>query len=432
MFSFSFRNSPFWAAVIASAANGAPLEASSRDIQARALPGVLQTDGRWIVDSAGKRVKLRCTNWAGHLDTMVPEGLDKQPLATIAQRIADEDFNCVRLTYAANMLSDSYASLAANGNTTGLVKDVFTRIATKQNVPDLLKTYDAAVALNPFIPESTPLGVFNRVVTALADHSIMVIMDNHVSAPGWCCSLTDGNGWWSDIGGSEENSIHFDTSNWVTSLELMAEWSVKHPNIIGLSLRNELRAVGDQGRDNYASWYTNMESGIRAIRSENTNVLILVGGVNYAIDLSFIDKRQLDLQKLGVADKVVYEFHSYEWSNGKTPNDCEGYKKQIGDEAGFILDPNRAYQAPLMLSEFGWNLVTYDEGEKNYIQCLTEYVASNDMDWAHWALQGSYYIKNGVIDVDETYGMLTKDWSALRNVSINYYLDPIKPQTQGP
>ena len=65
----------------------------------------LCTDGRWIVDESGHRVKLACVNWASHIDTMVTEGLNKQPLATITAYIAALGFNCVRLTYATYMVT---------------------------------------------------------------------------------------------------------------------------------------------------------------------------------------------------------------------------------------------------------------------------------------------------------------------------------------
>ncbi|KAM3321647.1 hypothetical protein P3S67_002798 [Capsicum chacoense] len=61
----------------------------------------LSTSSRWIIDDeSGKRVKLVCVNWAGHLQTMLPEGLDQQPISHIARHISLMGFNCVRLTWA--------------------------------------------------------------------------------------------------------------------------------------------------------------------------------------------------------------------------------------------------------------------------------------------------------------------------------------------
>lgn len=62
------------------------------------LAVVLHTSGRWILNASNQRVKLRCVNWAGHMEVNIPEGLQHQPVATIAQWVASNGFNCVRLT----------------------------------------------------------------------------------------------------------------------------------------------------------------------------------------------------------------------------------------------------------------------------------------------------------------------------------------------
>ena len=67
----------------------------------------LNTNSRWIVDGGGRRVKLACVNWVSHLEVMVAEGLHKQPLEAISKRIAEMKFNCVRLTWALFMVTNS-------------------------------------------------------------------------------------------------------------------------------------------------------------------------------------------------------------------------------------------------------------------------------------------------------------------------------------
>jgi hypothetical protein len=72
----------------------------------------LSTDSRWIVDGSGKRVKLACVNWPSHLETMFAEGLSKQPVDVISRSIISMGFNCVRLTWATFMVTNSsYSSL---------------------------------------------------------------------------------------------------------------------------------------------------------------------------------------------------------------------------------------------------------------------------------------------------------------------------------
>src|SRR4051812_46455371 len=68
---------------------------------AQTKPAVpLSSTSRWIVDTNGDRVKLRCVNWAGHMETNLPEGLHKQSFDYLVGWIQRQGFNCVRLTYS--------------------------------------------------------------------------------------------------------------------------------------------------------------------------------------------------------------------------------------------------------------------------------------------------------------------------------------------
>jgi hypothetical protein len=69
-------------------------------------------------------------------------------------------------------------------------------------------------------------------VAALARNNLMVILDNQLSKPGWCCSRYDGNGFFGDV--------YFDTDEWLSSLKIMATIFNSTPNVVGMSLRNEL------------------------------------------------------------------------------------------------------------------------------------------------------------------------------------------------
>lgn len=65
------------------------------------------------------------------------------------------------------------------------------------------------------------------------ENNIMVILDNHVSKPGWCCSDDDGNSFFADR--------YFDPKVWAEGLSNMATLFAGAPNVVGMSLRNELR-----------------------------------------------------------------------------------------------------------------------------------------------------------------------------------------------
>jgi endoglucanase len=82
--------------------------------------------------------------------------------------------------------------------------------------------------------------------------------------------LIDGNGWWSSAAGySATNSRYFNTDHWLTGLAAMANFSLSHPNVIGLSLRNELRAVGNQDAQNtsHADCYKYISLGAATVHA---------------------------------------------------------------------------------------------------------------------------------------------------------------------
>jgi hypothetical protein len=66
------------------------------------------TDGPKIIDASGNNVKLAGTNWPGHGEVMVPEGLQYQSIETIVSDIKSLGMNVVRLTYAIEMVDQIY------------------------------------------------------------------------------------------------------------------------------------------------------------------------------------------------------------------------------------------------------------------------------------------------------------------------------------
>lgn len=81
------------------------------------------------------------------------------------------------------------------------------------------------------------------VVSNLASNSLMVILDNQISKPGWCCSKYDDNGFFGDK--------YFDPDEWLRGLEMMATMFNSSTSVVGMSLRNELRGP----KQNISLWY---------------------------------------------------------------------------------------------------------------------------------------------------------------------------------
>lgn len=160
----------------------------------------LSTRSRWIVDEASRaRVKLACVNWAAHLEPMLAEGLDKRPVGHIAKKVKNMGYNCVRLTWATYMFT-RYA--------TTTVAQSFHRLG-------LHDAADGIARYNPGFLNLTVVDAQRAVIEEIARNGIMVVLDNHVSKPKWCCSDDDGNGFFGDR--------NFDAKEWLRGLRIVAK-----------------------------------------------------------------------------------------------------------------------------------------------------------------------------------------------------------------
>lgn len=389
----------------------------------------LSTSSRWILDSAGQRVKLRCINWAGHMEANVPEGLNKQSIEYVAAWIAKQGYNCVRLTYSIDMAL----------NPTLKVEDSFRAAAAAGGVAeaDMMQLYTQAVGKNPFLSGATVLDAFDRVQSALWDQGVMTVLDNHVSKASWCCDLSDGNGWWSDAKFYlAANSRYFDHQKWLDGLQAMAKWTNSRPGIIGMSLRNELRAHVTQIPFAPQTWLDNMPKAGDLVHAANPALLVIVGGINGGTDLSPLRNSNMNLGTW--KNKRVWEAHAYSFTV-ITPSlgSCDIRKTEYGGLFGFVLEQNKESTGPLFLSEFGVGMTGgphdgLSDDDYDYLTCLVGYMENNDADWAHWAVQGSYYIRDQTVDKEETWGALDYQWSDWRNPKFKSMLGKMVDVTQGP
>ncbi|RRT68253.1 hypothetical protein B296_00015671 [Ensete ventricosum] len=403
-----------------------------------ALP--LSTSSRWIVDESGVRVKLACVNWVSHLEPVVVEGMGKQPLDTISKKIAAMGFNCVRLTWPLFLVTnDSLAGLTVRQSFQGL--GLMESIAAVQvNNPDLLNltliqafkvrpsdhkkkkknarsTIASVLIISPLISANLTWNPDEQaVVSNLADNNIMVILDNHISKPGWCCSNFDGNGFFGDK--------YLDAEEWIKGLRKMAAMFDGWPNVVGMSLRNELRGP----KQGVTEWY--MQRGAEVVHSANPNVLVILSGLSFDNDLSYLSKKPVELTFQG---KLVFELHWYAfsdgqaWANGNPNQVCGRVAGNVMRRAGFLLDQGW----PLFLSEFGLDQRGTNVNDNRYLGCMMGVAAELDLDWAVWTLQGSYYIRQGVLAMDETYGLLAWDWSKPRNSGLLQRVQAIQSPFQG-
>ncbi|KAG9130691.1 hypothetical protein Leryth_018083 [Lithospermum erythrorhizon] len=364
------------------------------------------TNSRWIVDGSGRRVKLACINWVTHLDPVVAEGLSKQPVDEISKSIIDMGFNCVRLTWALYL---------ATNETLGTM----TTVRQSFNNLGLYETISGLQAHNPSILDLSLMDAFQAVVASLAKNNVMIILDNQISKPGWCCSNFDGNGFFGDK--------YFNPNEWIKGLTKMATMFNGTSNVVGMSLRNELRGP----KQNVSDWYRYMQKGAEAVHAANPNVLVILSGLSYDKDLSFLKDKPVNLTFTG---KLVYEVHWYGFTNGDAWID--GNPNQVCGQIGGALMKNAFYLLdqgyPLFMSEFGIDQRGINENDNRYFNCFMGLAAELDFDWALWTIVGSYYLREGVVGMNEYYGVKNWNWCDIRNASFLQRLSVIQSPFQGP
>jgi endoglucanase len=393
----------------------------------------LHTSSRWILDATNTRLKLRCVNWAGHMETHLPEGLHKQSIDYLADFIAANGFNCVRLTYSTDH--------ALNPNLR--VSDAFAAAAAASGAsPDAMNAlYQQALVHNPFLATATTQDVFAAVIDKLWARGVMTLLDNHVSKASWCCNLTDGNGWWDvGFGYNTWNSRFFKTNDWLAGLQAMASWARGHPGVVAMSLRNEIREFLLQGSLNgRKDWYDQITAAAKLVHGSNPDVLIVVGGTQSSTDLTHLRTKTLDTSAW--AGKHVWEMHAYSFTvNFKDYVDnCDAVRVAYGGFSGFVLEQGQSWTGPLILSEFGVGMTggpVQNKGlvdqDSKYLDCLVGYMSNNDAEWAVWALQGSYYVRDGKTDYDEGWGILDNEWKGWRNPDFKGLLGNMWKVSQGP
>ncbi|CAF3437884.1 unnamed protein product [Rotaria socialis] len=353
------------------------------------------TLGNSIIDANGAVVRMRCVNWPGSMETLMPEGLQHNSIDNIVLIIKQMNMTCVRLTYSIDVTRSSdltvYQSLS------------------RLNLTFALQGF---MNNNPSLINSTVSNIFDTVLDTLGKYNILVLLDNHVSKAMWCCSDFDGNGFWGDR--------YFDVEQWIDGLKFMANKTIDRPYVIAMSLRNELRGV----RQNQPHWYHNVVRAIlEAISFVNPRLLIVISGLNYDLNLSFI--RSLPVQNLvpiSIQKKIVYEAHWYSWSYYGLLSDCNHIKDTIENAWGYILESNYSYTAPVWLTEFGTNVDQF-QGDDEFIDCVKGFLQTpltQTMSWSYWVLAGSYYIRSGTAESHESFGLLTDDW---KNIKSKAFID---------
>ncbi|CAI6332908.1 unnamed protein product [Periconia digitata] len=383
------------------------------------------TKGRDILDSNGDIFHFKATNWPGHQEIMIPEGLQHASIASIVAWIPELGLNSVRLTYATEMIDDVYS----NSPNQTLEKSVLNALGAENGTVVLGQILDN----NPeFTKETTRLEVWDAVAQELANRNIIIHLDNHVSKAFWCCADNDGNGWFGER--------FFDVEKWIRGWSFISGHAKDNwPTFASVGLRNELRASNASEPVDWYTWYVHMTAAADAVHDAAPDALIVFSGLSYD---TYIDPIPLGKSLNGTAgtatanktalfvpsefawaEKIVLEIHKYDFE--ATQKSCSVFKAdwyKQGFQAVNASDPATKYTFPMVISEWGfiqngtyWNQTTYNT-------CLIEMVRDYQVGWMHWELSGSFYLQtrpgrvpSTIQGLEEFWGLLNYTWDGLRD-----------------
>ncbi|ETN41267.1 uncharacterized protein HMPREF1541_03202 [Cyphellophora europaea CBS 101466] len=340
----------------------------------------LRAQGRYMVDSVGTRIKLTSINWYGASDELfVVGGLNVRHRDDIARTIAALGFNSVRLPYSDQLV----------------IEDPI--------IPSAL------LSANPDLIGFSAVDVYSAVVTSLTSAGILVIPNNHITTARWCCDANLCDGIWHNDYLGPLCKVPLSKATWIDHLETIMRPHVTNPLVIGVDLRNEIRAVKDGFI--WKEWAAAAEEAAERLHLINPEWLMFIEGVSSANILSGARKRPVTLS---TPDKVVYSAHVYGWSGWGTlrpywNRDYASFAKDMQKHWGWLLDED---VAPVWIGEFGAPSEANgpNKGDLRYWRHLVRYLREVDADWGYWALNP----RKPRQDAMEGYGILDDDWESVR------------------
>ena len=358
---------------IAASSGPAARSGASNLLPLESLP--LHTAGAQIVNRFGRPVRLAGVNWYGAESVdFAPGGLQLQPLSEVVSRIRQLGFNVVRLPYSNQMVEQDPV------------------------VPSQV------LKANPNLEGLRAMQVYERVVHALTNQGIAVILDDHNSNAEWCCSGTDGNTLW--------YNSRYPQSAWLADWKKMAATFQDDPLVIGADLRNEPRGAATWGGPSSTNWQAAAERGGDAVLSVNPHLLVLVEGVSYAGDLSGVKDLPV---VLATPNRLVYEVHDYAWYESGF-SDYQQWYQQVYPKWAYLVAGS--HPVPIMVGEFGTcdtsiSCVTGRTPGTNglWFNILTTFLQRYDLNWTYWAVNGTQSTGAGrTYGAPETYGVLKPSW----------------------
>lgn len=189
--------------------------------------------------------------------------------------------------------------------------------------------------------------------------------------------------------------------------------------MVSIGLRNELRQPDNPGSSlpyTWSTWYTEITSAASLVNAANPAILIFLSGLNFDTTLAPLPNADdlgngtsFLLRDFAYRENLVLELHNYQ--NAAT--ECASIESGLWNSGFSATDAGAVNHMPVLLTEFGFSQAG-DAWNSTYASCLRELMPKWKSGWMVWALGGSYYVRSGTQDYEETWGLLSHDWSAWR------------------
>lgn len=186
-----------------------------------------------------------------------------------------------------------------------------------------------------------------------------------------------------------------------------------------MGLRNELRqptsASNSAAPYTWNSWIENMIPAANSVYSSNPSPLIFFSGQSYDTDDTYFMQRQtynsetFTPSSYPFRSKIVYEIHNYQNSATDCDNQIRPGLYNNAYCAMNLSDANCPNHGPVVMSEFGFDQTDGSSGGV-YAQCVKSVVTGQPGGpggWMQWTISGSYYIREGTQDSEDTWGELS-------------------------
>jgi len=343
------------------------------------LPGYLSTQGKYIVDEKGRKVKLAGISWfGGETTNLSPHGLWAKPLSHFIKVLKDLGYNHIRYPWTNEMLFPG------------------------------AKTESVDSLQNPDLANLTPLEVMDAVIDACGKAGIKVYLDRHRPLSGGQSEL-----WY---------IAKVDEDKWIEDWQFLAKRYKGNPTVIGADLHNEPHGTACWGcGETQRDWRLAAERCGNAIHEVNPDWLIIVEGNDHYGEEGWqkgegywwggmLKGVRENPVRLKLKNKLVYSAHDYDknvhlqdWF--KEPDFPDNMPEIWDDKWGYIVKENIA---PVLIGEFGSLL--RDNTDVKWLQNLISYMNKNDVHWTFWCLNPNS---------GDTEGILGYDWETVNTKKDN-------------